>query len=799
VKVEDNLQQTLFIYDILDESFREKLSRTNSDRLKKIGLIRAGSQPGSRYIWRSKALKAFEEGGRVGPIDSGKGRKSNWHVPFFGYSNTDDLSNTTKETLRVACFLCTNLTSVQCVQSTMQRHLLLKHDSIAKCLTETTTSAKCEAYWHNVQLQAQLLLSNLAPLAYMDSMAFRNYSIGINPAYIPYYGSRLVRVVAQNCYVPSLIMLQNELRMQASGLSRSLVITLDIVSNAGKQYAGVSVTLINSKWEHSSYFLSMMPMDERFNGKDVAIGIDMMLTEMFSIPRHFLLAVLAKPTPDCVACANGLGVPLVSCMSADVDDVALYALGLKTGSPEGATAIRTALTKANNVVGAIRRSPSVLRAYRALGGNPRVVLQPTPDSSPSASLWKQSLGNVKSVLDSTTCLVELFRRISPSDPSLPDTSSSLEIETTDLQLLRTNAPVFSDWAVWATLLTALSPLQLQYFFLGDSPSPPLSLLLYLVDLLVFSCDNTELLSPEVAASDQFDQSQYQAVVEARHTLSSSLKERYLGPSMKLERRGQYECMCKSTLLDPRTKDFLFFVSSEMALQVQTGVDSHMDKRRRSQTAQALYEDAALLVLAEMVYDVTEMVSQDERGEAFPALQKPVLLNVLRSVRYPNRAMEHHLLKTQEIHSGFDPSLAAAGHKRKAPGGPEGGPSPMDSDDDRRRRIEAACRAELSRYCGCEPPCAASEISKTDSLAWWARNEETYPILAQVARRYVAIRSMVAANDKVLRIATALHGKERRNMSPGLVDAIVFLFMNGTLDTTIPDDLMNSGNVQMANM
>eukprot|EP01041_Mallomonas_annulata_P006275 gene6275-12710_t len=154
-KIEEPFTQTLFIGDIIDDAFRQKLPKQTVDRLKKIGLVRLGSTAGSKYVWRSKSLKTFEEGGRVGTLDNGKGRKSNWHVPFFAYATTDDMTSITKETLRVACLLCTNLTTVQCVQSTMQRHLILKHDSIAKALTENTSNAKNEAYWKHVILQAE--------------------------------------------------------------------------------------------------------------------------------------------------------------------------------------------------------------------------------------------------------------------------------------------------------------------------------------------------------------------------------------------------------------------------------------------------------------------------------------------------------------------------------------------------------------------------------------------------------------------------------------------------------------------
>lgn len=142
-----------FIYDLLDETFREKLSQHELDILKRVPTRRPGSTANVHFVWRSKNLQSYEEGGRVGPLDCGKGRKSNWHIPFFGFQTNDDLVKLNKETLRVACLLCSNLTTVQCVQSTMQRHLALKHEALTKALTQNAISIKSDVFWKNIVRQ----------------------------------------------------------------------------------------------------------------------------------------------------------------------------------------------------------------------------------------------------------------------------------------------------------------------------------------------------------------------------------------------------------------------------------------------------------------------------------------------------------------------------------------------------------------------------------------------------------------------------------------------------------------------
>eukprot|EP01041_Mallomonas_annulata_P006276 gene6276-12711_t len=645
------------------------------------------------------------------------------------------------------------------------------------------------------------------PFSNMDSVSFRSYSMTMNPTFNPYSGSRLVRVIAQNCFIPSLQWLQKELRSQVTAFSRSLVITLDNISVVrGKSIIGVFLSFVTAKWEAINCYVSMVHMDESMNGCNLASSIEIMLTEVFSIPRH------CKATSDNVTCAKSLGIPFISCMSADMDDMVNFSLGLKRTSPDTSLPVETALMKATHIMNIVRRSPSVLRAFRALGGDWTVHSKQNMGAG-TTSVWQKTLANVKSVTDSTAAFVELFRRVSmTTDMSMnmnmdgnnsndiPVPPPPLDMTETDLQLLRHQTPTFTDWTVWSTLVNALSPLQLQAMFLGGSPPPPFSCVLYLMDLLVYSCESTDIMSQEGTAEG------FQSVLDVRRLVTSCLKSFFLGNEMKSERRAMYDCMCKATLLDPRTKDFTFFLSSGLGSGPVPGGEGLLDKRRRSVASHGLFEDAINLVLSEMMFDLNDMVSMDERGEFSMGTQRPALLNVIRSIRFStNRAVEHHLMKMTvniplEGMSEYGGSGDFVGQKRKAnlpseaqlSNNNNNNPNAMDPEEDRRRRIEATCKEELGRYCACESPCTAADIPKTDSLQWWARYEETYPILSQLARRYSALRGMASSNEKLQKIVAALHDRDRRCISPGLVDAIVFLYVNGTLDTSTPDDLMNSG-------
>ena len=143
------------IYDLLDDSFKSVLIRSDIELLKQSSIIKRSTTSPLYYVWRSKSLKSYDEGGRVGPLDSGKGRKSNWHAPFFGYPCGEPVTKTGRDALRVCCLICPNITTVQCVQSTMQRHLILKHETISNSLIQNVDVAKSDHFWRHIVRQAK--------------------------------------------------------------------------------------------------------------------------------------------------------------------------------------------------------------------------------------------------------------------------------------------------------------------------------------------------------------------------------------------------------------------------------------------------------------------------------------------------------------------------------------------------------------------------------------------------------------------------------------------------------------------
>ena len=117
--------------------------------------------------------------------------------------------------------------------------------------------------------------------------------------------------------------------------------------------------------------------------------------------------------------------------------------------------------------------------------------------------------------------------------------------------------------------------------------------------------------------------------------------------------------------------------------------------------------------------------------------------------------------------------------------PGAGVSALGQADTLASRIKAACEKELHLW--------DIQQSKDDlginPLIWFnsfeAMAESKYPILRRIARRYLGIKSNAAFQERIFSIAGKLYGKDRNRLSPGIVDAIIFLFINVELATFMP--------------
>lgn len=89
-----------------------------------------------------------------------------------------------------------------------------------------------------------------------------------------------------------------------------------------------------------------------------------------------------------------------------------------------------------------------------------------------------------------------------------------------------------------------------------------------------------------------------------------------------------------------------------------------------------------------------------------------------------------------------------------------------------------------------------ELEK-EPLAWWQKNENRFPHLAQLARRYLAIPATSVPSEQVFSAAGLLLAKIRSALSPANIDASIFLAKNATLPSARSRPSAESAQVEVA--
>ena len=68
----------------------------------------------------------------------------------------------------------------------------------------------------------------------------------------------------------------------------------------------------------------------------------------------------------------------------------------------------------------------------------------------------------------------------------------------------------------------------------------------------------------------------------------------------------------------------------------------------------------------------------------------------------------------------------------------------------------------------------------DPLKWWDVNKGQFPILAQLARKYLSIQATSGASERVFSDAGLIMSAKRTSMKEDLFEALIFLKRNGNL-------------------
>jgi hypothetical protein len=66
------------------------------------------------------------------------------------------------------------------------------------------------------------------------------------------------------------------------------------------------------------------------------------------------------------------------------------------------------------------------------------------------------------------------------------------------------------------------------------------------------------------------------------------------------------------------------------------------------------------------------------------------------------------------------------------------------------------------------------------LKWWDANQQQFPILAQLARKYLSIQATSGASERVFSDADLIMTAKRTSMKEDLFEALIFLKRNGNI-------------------
>jgi hypothetical protein len=221
------------------------------------------------------------------------------------------------------------------------------------------------------------------------------------------------------------------------------------------------------------------------------------------------------------------------------------------------------------------------------------------------------------------------------------------------------------------------------------------------------------------------------------------------------------------------------------------------------------------MLAEMAFELNELleVNLDEKAHrGRSGIGGPVLMAklrellkalVIRRVRPANNPVE----ATEEMSAddfmgsmGLSVKTNARVLARPALTGPAVEDEEEETGIDRRTgnasheliasRVKEWCIRELADYMTIPAICSKASVFGTNPLTWWKipSNANRFPLLARMARRYLAPRNNAGNQERIFSIAAKIYGKDRSRLSPVLLDALVFLFVNGELDTRMPKNL-----------
>lgn len=107
---------------------------------------------------------------------------------------------------------------------------------------------------------------------------------------------------------------------------------------------------------------------------------------------------------------------------------------------------------------------------------------------------------------------------------------------------------------------------------------------------------------------------------------------------------------------------------------------------------------------------------------------------------------------------------------------------LDNQQNQRNHDEALCRIEFDAYVGVASlplvidPNAEDPVL-SDPLEWWKNHESQFPILASLARLYLAIQATSAPSERQFSVASRVINTKRSSLDPHTAGMQMFVSQN----------------------
>lgn len=85
--------------------------------------------------------------------------------------------------------------------------------------------------------------------------------------------------------------------------------------------------------------------------------------------------------------------------------------------------------------------------------------------------------------------------------------------------------------------------------------------------------------------------------------------------------------------------------------------------------------------------------------------------------------------------------------------------------------EKAIEIEFQRYLGCK---ILEKDRNLTVLEWWRSHEQFYPLIKNIARKYLSVPAFSVSSERVFSLCGNLVNKKRCRLIPNNVDLLVFL-------------------------